>query len=90
MAKRPYAVIFAKAADRQLRKLPKTVQQRIVLEAENLSVNPRPVGSIKLESEDELYRFRVGDYRVIYQIGDEQLIVLIVRIAHRKDAYRNQ
>jgi mRNA interferase RelE/StbE len=90
MAKQPYAVVFAKAADRQLRKLPKNVQQRIVLEAESLSVNPRPVGSIKLEGEDELYRIRVGDYRVIYQIGDEQLIVLIVRIAHRKDAYRNQ
>ena len=46
------------------------------------------MGVEKLEGEDDLYRVRVGDYRVVFTISDERLIVLVVRIAHRKDVYR--
>jgi mRNA interferase RelE/StbE len=88
MAKAAYEVVVAPAADRQLRKLPTNVQRRIVSAAEQLSVNPRPPGVKKLEGGDELYRIRVGDYRIIYQIAEQQVLVLILRIAHRKDAYR--
>jgi mRNA interferase RelE/StbE len=51
-----------------------------------LADNPRPHGSLKLQGED-LYRIRVGSYRVIYEIHDAQVLVLVVRIRHRKDAY---
>lgn len=87
---RSYEVSFAPAAARQLRKLPKAVQERILDAAGQLATDPRPMGVVKLEGDDELYRIRAGDYRIIYQIADEQLIVLVVRIAHRKDAYRRK
>jgi len=53
-----------------------------------LADNPHPAGSLKLQGADDLYRIRIGDYRVIYQIQDEVLIVLVVEIGHRRDVYR--
>ena len=53
-----------------------------------LAANPRPKGVKKLSGPDDLYRIRVGDYRIVYQIHDDRLIVLVVRIGHRKDVYR--
>jgi mRNA interferase RelE/StbE len=85
---RRYEVAFSPAAERQLRKLPATVRERIVRVSERLGADPRPPGAVKLAGADELYRIRTGDYRIIYQIADEQLIVVIARVAHRKDAYR--
>ncbi len=55
---------------------------------DGLAVNPRPKGVKKLSGLDDLYRIRVGDYRIVYQIHDDRLIVLVVRIGHRKDVYR--
>jgi mRNA interferase RelE/StbE len=84
---RGYDVVFARSAERQLRKLPSAVRARIVQVAERLAADPRPTRSVKLAGSDGLYRVRAGDYRIIYQVADEELIVLIVRVAHRKDAY---
>ena len=53
-----------------------------------LAGNPRPPGSVKMQGEDELYRIRVGEYRIVYQIQDEVLVVLVVRIGHRREIYR--
>jgi mRNA interferase RelE/StbE len=64
------------------------MQQRIAGKINDLVQEPRPMGVEKLEGEDDLYRVRVGDYRVVFTISDERLIVLVVRIAHRKDVYR--
>jgi len=83
-----YQVSFAPAADRQLRKLPQAVQKRIVRSVEGLQTNPRPPGAIKLQGERELYRIRAADWRVVYQIADDRLVVLVVRIGHRGDVYR--
>ena len=80
--------MFAPAAERQLRKLPAAARERIVRASERLATDPRPPGVMKLAGTDELYRIRAGDYRLIYQIADDQLIVLIARVAHRKDVYR--
>jgi mRNA interferase RelE/StbE len=80
--------LFAPAADRQLRKLTQAIQKRIVRAVEGLQTNPRPPGAIKLQGEPELYRIRAGDWRAVYQIADERLVVLIVRIGHRGDVYR--
>jgi mRNA interferase RelE/StbE len=69
-----YRVEFAPLARRQIKKLPREVQKRIIERVEELSASPRPAGVIKLVSEENLYRVRVGEYRVVYQIRDRELI----------------
>jgi mRNA interferase RelE/StbE len=86
---KPYAVVLRKSAVRELSKLPKAAQQRIADEINGLALNPRPHGVQKLAGSGELYRVRVGDYRVVYSIADRQLIVEIIRVRHRKDVYRD-
>ena len=83
-----YQVLFQPSALRELRKLPRKVQVRIVTRAEALAKEPRPPGVKKLEGMKGLYRLRVGKYRMIYQVQDERLVVLVVRIGHRRDVYR--
>ena len=68
-------------------KLSAKVYDRVKKAVDGLIVDPRPRGAIKLKGEDNLWRIRVGDYRVVYAIEDEQLVVLVVRVANRKDAY---
>ncbi|MHC4878209.1 MAG: type II toxin-antitoxin system RelE family toxin [Planctomycetota bacterium] len=87
MAKKRYRVELAPAADRQRRKLTVDVQKRIVRALEQLETDPRPSGVRKLQGEDNLWRLRVGDYRVLYTIEDDRLLVLVVRVANRRDAY---
>jgi mRNA interferase RelE/StbE len=82
-----YSVIFKPSADKQLRALPTGIQRRIVAATDALRENPRPRGCRKLHGTDDLWRIRVGDYRAVYTIGDEELIVLVVRVAHRREAY---
>ena len=82
------AIDFTTSADRGLRHLPEVVQRRIVRAVEMLADDPRHRGGVKLSWEENLWRIRVGQYRVVYTIDDEKLIVLVVRVAHRKDAYR--
>jgi mRNA interferase RelE/StbE len=84
-----YRIQIAPSALRQLRKLPQSTQDRIVRRVEGLAGDPRPRGSVKLQGEEDLYRIRVGDYRVIYQVRDEELIVLVVRVGHRREVYRD-
>jgi mRNA interferase RelE/StbE len=83
-----YRIQIAPSAVRQLRKLPASVQERIAGHIEELAIDPRPRGAIKLQGEDDLYRIRVGDYRVIYTIRDDELIVLVLRVGHRREIYR--
>jgi len=84
-----YAIIYKPSADKTLRKLPEKVQRRIAAATEALADDPRPPGAKELQGADELWRIRIGEYRVVYTIQDEALIVLIVRVAHRKDVYRS-
>ena len=83
-----YDVYFRPSADKALLKLPAKMQRRIVTAVEALCTDPRPEGWVKLEGEENLWRIRVGQYRMVYTIQDEELIVLVVRVAHRKDVYR--
>jgi mRNA interferase RelE/StbE len=85
-----YKVFFRPSADRQLRKLPAGVQCRIVAEVATLAANPRPAGVVKLAGEENLWRIRIGNYRVVYEIHDDRLIVLVLRVANRKDVYRRK
>lgn len=82
-----YRIEYAFAAARALRRLDRSTQQRILSKVERLGDNPRPPSSAKLAGHDA-YRIRVGDYRVIYAIADEQLVVLVVDIGHRREVYR--
>jgi mRNA interferase RelE/StbE len=83
-----YAVLVSPAARRDLKRIRGPSRRRIADAIENLADDPRPQGCTKLAGEEEFYRLRIGDYRIIYQIEDDRLIVLVVRVGHRKDIYR--
>lgn len=85
-----YAVIYKPSADKALRKLPVNTQRRIVRAIEPLQSDPRPQGAKKLTGTEDLYRLRAGDYRIVYQIDDRNVTVLVVRIGHRGDVYRKE
>ena len=87
---RAYTVEITSVARRQIRHLSRSMRDRIISRLYALADNPRPPGVIKMKGRrrrDE-YRIRVGNYRVIYQINDDMLVVLIVRVADRREAYR--
>ena len=83
-----YTIEIAPAAERALKKLAADIQKRIIKVLLKLEADPRPSGVKKLSGEDNLYRARVGDYRIVYQIRDNELVVLVVRVAHRREVYR--
>ncbi len=83
-----YTVRIKASALKTLAKLPASDRARIVTRIEALSADPRPQGVTKLAGPEGLYRVRSGDHRVIYAVHDEVLLVLVVRIGHRRDVYR--
>ena len=83
-----YQVAFAPAGARDVRKLPPSVQARVMKTVAKLAETPRPRGSRKINGSEDVYRIRVGDYRVLYTISDDVLIVLVVRVRHRREVYR--
>lgn len=82
-----YQVIVTPAARKGLCSLPRAAQDRIVPRVDALGEEPRPHGVEKLKGSTDLYRIRIGDYRVIYRIADAVLIVTVIRVGHRKDVY---
>ncbi len=86
---RRYQLIFRPAAARSLRKLPRPAVERIKVALQGLCQNPRPSGVKALSGEPGLWRVRVGDYRVVYEIEDDALVILVVRVAHRREVYRS-
>jgi mRNA interferase RelE/StbE len=83
-----YAIDFKPAALRDLKKLPKDIQQRISNAVSTLADDPRPHGVKVLQGGDGLLRLRVGDYRVVYRVEDRALLVLVIRVGHRREVYR--
>lgn len=83
-----YSILLSPPAERQLKALAESVQKRIVKRLRTLREHPRPQGVKKLADEENLYRIREGDYRIIYTIRDKELIVLVVKIGDRKEVYR--
>lgn len=81
-----YNIDFSKKAQKKLDKLSDSIVNPILLAIGNLSANPRPKGSKKLKGRPG-YRIRVGDYRVIYEIFDEVLLIDVIDLGHRKDIY---
>ena len=84
----PYSVLLAPAAEREFRSFAPAIQKRLVKRMKSLQNDPRPSGVKKLTGEDNLYRIREGDYRIIYTVQDKELIVLVVKIGDRKEVYR--
>jgi len=82
-----YKVLFKNSVWKDFESFPKRELKKILGKINSLSTNPRPVGSQKLSSQ-ERYRLRQGRYRILYSIQDEDLMVWIVKVAHRKDVYR--
>jgi len=83
-----YAVGYESAARKELGKLDKQAARRIARAVSALGSNPRPAGCRRLVGYDDLWRIRIGDYRVVYTIKDAELTVLALRIAHRSEIYR--
>lgn len=88
MSEENYRIEFLRTARKELSKLPKDIQQRIAVKIEKLKLNPYSPGVKALKNGDGRLRFRVGDYRVIYKIEEDKLIVLIVKVGHRRNIYK--
>lgn len=85
----PYRVEFAPHAARQFRHLPKATQVRLAPVIDALAEDPRPHGVKTLESTKGLYRLREGDYRVVYQVQDDIVLVTVVDVANRREVYKH-
>ncbi len=83
-----YQILFAPRALRDLEALSVRDRERVAKRIDRLSKDPRPAGVRKLEGADDIYRLRVGDYRVLYIVEDRVITVSIIRVGHRRDIYR--
>ena len=83
-----YRLSFKSSAAKEFRKLPLAIQQKAVPLIDKLCDNPRPSGVVKLQGDKSLYRVRVGDYRIIYEIDDIERCIRVMRVRHRRDVYR--
>lgn len=82
-----YKLLIKPSAVKELEALPAKDRRRLVVRLKKLSSDPRPPGSEKLSGHD-LYRIRQGNYRVLYSVDDLALVVLVIKIGHRREVYR--
>jgi len=83
-----YKVVISSSAEKSLKKIPKKDVGRIVVAMQRLAVHPFPVGARKLSGYEKVFRVRIGKYRVIYEVEGQKLLILVLKIGHRKDIYR--
>jgi mRNA interferase RelE/StbE len=83
-----YRVEVSATAERQLRKLSRPDQVRLIRSMQALSSDPRPPGCRKLSGYDDVFRIRVGRYRILYSIEDRRLVIIVLKVGDRKDVYR--
>ena len=83
-----YKVEIARRAVKSIARLPRREQLRVRAAVDLLADEPRPPGCVALADEDSVYRVRVGDYRIVYEVVDDRLVVQVVRVGHRRDVYR--
>ena len=83
-----YKVSIKPSAAKEIEALPKKYRIRVIKRIKDLSENPRPPGCEKLSGNDK-YRVRQGQYRIVYSISDEDLVVLVVKVANRREVYRD-
>lgn len=82
-----FRLLIKPSAVKELESIPRKDRQRLVTRLRHLSADPRPPGCEKLSSHD-LYRIRQGNYRVLYSVQDEDLVILVIRVGHRREVYR--
>ncbi|KAF3887635.1 MULTISPECIES: type II toxin-antitoxin system RelE family toxin [Nostocales] len=85
-----YKVEILKGALKQIKKLPLELQERIQVKIDNLAIEPRPSGVKKLKGKENTYRIRVCEYRIIYDIFENVLLVNVVKIGHRSKIYKDE
>jgi len=83
------SVEFKKSAAKTLRKLSQSVQKRIIDKLSEIENSPPPSVETKLKGNNPFHRIRVGDYRIIYEIQNDILVILVIKIGHRKDIYKH-
>jgi len=85
-----YRIEVRPRAEKELAALPRDAQRRIVRAIDALAEDPRPAGGVTLKGGEGLLRIRVGVYRTVYLVEDDHLVVLVVRIGHRREVYRQR
>lgn len=83
-----YKIEITATAEKSLKKIPKKDIQKIVEAIQILAISPFPEGCRKLKGEEDVYRVRQGSYRIIYEVIENKIIVLVLKIGHRKDIYK--
>jgi len=83
-----YRIVIKKSAAKEIEKVQKKDRVRIVEKIRSLSRDPRPNGSKKLSGQEK-YRIRQGNYRILYQVIDDELVINVVKVRHRRDIYKN-
>ncbi len=85
---RPYSLHFKSSVEKDLRRLPAVARRRCLERIDGLGAEPRPRGATRLTGSEHSYRLRVSSYRVVFQVDDDERVVTIEYVRHRKDAYR--
>ncbi len=84
-----YRIEVKRSAAGTLKKIPKADRKRIAEKIDSLTEGPPNPDTTKMKGDNPFHKIRVGDYRIIYEIQEDDLLILVVRIGHRKDIYRN-
>jgi len=84
-----YKLCWKESVQKDFRRLPSKIISRVIKKVETLPANPMPIDSKKLKDTDHTYRARIGDYRIIYQINSSDKEIVICRVRHRKDVYKD-
>lgn len=83
-----YELVFGGRTRKTLDGLDADLRNRLIRKLDALQENPRPTGTVKMAGLDDCYRIRMGDWRIVYEVRDKVLLVLVLRIAHRREVYR--
>ena len=83
-----YRIVIKKSAAKEIERIAKNDRIRIIEKIKSLSQDPHPTGSKKLSGQEK-YRMRQGNYRILYQVIDDELIINVVKVGHRQDVYKN-
>lgn len=83
-----YKIEWKNSAKKELKRLDRIGIPKIIAAVESLSIEPHPSGHKKLQGSEHTYRIRVGDYRVVYSVEDQILLIEIIKIGHRKNSYK--
>jgi len=85
-----YRIEVSATAEKQIRKLNKAEQLRVLRAIQQLAHEPRPPGTRKLRGYNDLYRIRIGTHRILYSIESNRLLIIILKVGHRRDVYRER